>query len=71
MVLIRLAYVADLPVPADLVRAVLGQDGGKSSMAPRQGGAAPLIAVAPSPSPGRGRGSGRGGQSRTGEGAAY
>ena len=52
MVLIRLAYVADLPVPADLVRAVLGQDGGKSSMAPRQGGAAPLIAVAPSPPPG-------------------
>src|SRR3954451_23760637 len=51
MVLIRLAYVAALPVPADLVRAVLGQDGGKSSMAPRQGGAAPLIAVAPSPSP--------------------
>ena len=31
MVLIRLAYVADLPVPADLVRAVMGQDAGKGS----------------------------------------
>jgi DNA polymerase-3 subunit gamma/tau len=50
MVMVRLAYVADLPVPADLVRAAMADRGGKSSAGFQQTiSAAPPAALTPSP----------------------
>jgi DNA polymerase-3 subunit gamma/tau len=50
MVLIRLAYAADLPVPADLVRAAMSHDAGKSGTAFQQMiSAAPAASSSPSP----------------------
>ncbi|HZT51246.1 MAG TPA: DNA polymerase III subunit gamma/tau, partial [Stellaceae bacterium] len=45
MVLIRLAYVADLPAPADLVKALEG-DGGGASMTPPAAAPGPRVAPA-------------------------
>jgi len=48
MVLVRLAYVADLPVPADLVRALAGGEPARGpSAAPPEPRAAPAVAGAP------------------------
>ncbi|MGD9616400.1 MAG: DNA polymerase III subunit gamma/tau [Alphaproteobacteria bacterium] len=65
MVLIRLAYVADLPVPAELVRAVAAHDAGKSGVSFPQTASGPLApAVAsPTPSPPSGERAGVRGQS--------
>ncbi len=58
MVLIRLAYVADLPVPADLVRAAMSDANGTSSAAALRvvSGPASTPALPPSPPPGEGAG---------------
>jgi DNA polymerase-3 subunit gamma/tau len=51
MVLVRLAYVADLPAPADLVRA-LGAGGGTAPVPPAPGsrdGRSPVATLAPAP----------------------
>ncbi|HTZ76401.1 MAG TPA: DNA polymerase III subunit gamma/tau, partial [Stellaceae bacterium] len=44
MVLVRLAYVADLPAPADLVKQLAGEGGGSTGVG---GGRAPAAATAP------------------------
>jgi DNA polymerase III subunit gamma/tau len=63
MVLLRLAYVADLPTPADLVRAVTARDGEKGGAESQQPRAvAPSNAAAFSSSPLPGERTGVGGQ---------
>jgi DNA polymerase-3 subunit gamma/tau len=63
MVLIRLAYVADLPVPAELVRALTPQDAGKSGAEFQPPVSAPSYAAPSTPSPPSGERAGVRGQS--------
>jgi DNA polymerase-3 subunit gamma/tau len=71
MVLVRLAYAADLPVPADLVRA-LSAGGGtpQPSAALGAGGAAGVSPALPPPYPPPQAGKGRGGGGRDARGPA-